>query len=449
MSDLVPEGWSESTYESILEGGLVNGLYKHADYYGNGTAKILDIGYLFNKEKRSLNGCSSIELTDLERKKYKVNAGDILFNRVSVKPEGIGQCVHVDEHDFDLVFESNIIRSRLNKRLSDSLFISFLLNSDLLRKDIFTRAKITAQASIGQSDLLSLNFFLPPLPEQQKIAAILSSVDEVIEKTQAQINKLKDLKTGMMQELLSPREGQAANISNPQGESKNSLHHTEFKDSPLGRIPVGWEVVKTGDISKSIVPGRNKPKSLSGDIPWLTIADLDSFYVDKSKKNLGVTYENLREANGKTIPAKSVIMSVVGEFGISSVARCEMVINQQLHGFVCNEDIDPAFLCLSLRHHKLQQERLATQTTIAYMNKDNAESILFAKPPFSQQLKIAASILAVDKKINVLNSKHSSYINTKKALMQDLLTGKVRVTVPSHPCDHGISASMHVTVDAT
>jgi type I restriction enzyme S subunit len=347
------------------------------------------------------------------------------------------------------IYTTNLFRVVANPSCSP-VFVYQLMTYQTFQEEIqlITKPAVN-QASFTKGDLVEIPVKLPPLPEQQKIAAILSSVDEVIEKTQAQINKLKDLKTGMMQELLSPREGQAANISNPQGESKNSLHHTEFKDSPLGRIPVGWEVVKTGDISKSIVPGRNKPKSLSGDIPWLTIADLDSFYVDKSKKNLGVTYENLREANGKTIPAKSVIMSVVGEFGISSVARCEMVINQQLHGFVCNEDIDPAFLCLSLRHHKLQQERLATQTTIAYMNKDNAESILFAKPPFSQQLKIAASILAVDKKINVLNSKHSSYINTKKALMQDLLTGKVRVTVPSHPCDHGISASMHVTVDAS
>ena len=62
---------------------------------------------------------------------------------------------------------------------------------------------------------------LPPLPEQKKIASILTSVDDVIEKTEAQISKLQDLKKGMMTELLT-----------------KGIGHTEFKDSPVGRIPV-------------------------------------------------------------------------------------------------------------------------------------------------------------------------------------------------------------------
>ena len=65
----------------------------------------------------------------------------------------------------------------------------------------------------------------PPLPEQQKIASILTSVDEVIEKTQTQINKLQDLKKATMNELLT-----------------RGIGHTEFKDSPVGRIPLSWEV---------------------------------------------------------------------------------------------------------------------------------------------------------------------------------------------------------------
>ena len=71
------------------------------------------------------------------------------------------------------------------------------------------------------------------MAEQQKIASILTSVDEVIEKTEAQISKLQDLKKGMMQELLT-----------------KGIGHTEFKDSPVGRIPKGWEVVKLGRFSR-------------------------------------------------------------------------------------------------------------------------------------------------------------------------------------------------------
>ena len=80
--------------------------------------------------------------------------------------------------------------------------------------------------SLGRDTLNAIPLSVPPLPEQQKIAAILSSVDDVIEKTRAQIDKLKDLKTGMMQGLLT-----------------KGIGHTAFKDSPVGLIPEGWEVV--------------------------------------------------------------------------------------------------------------------------------------------------------------------------------------------------------------
>jgi type I restriction enzyme S subunit len=79
---------------------------------------------------------------------------------------------------------------------------------------------------------------IPPLLEQQKIAAILTAVDEVIESTQAQINKLKDLKIGMMQELLTKGTG-----------------HTKFRDSPVGRIPISWNVAELGSLLTKIDSG--------------------------------------------------------------------------------------------------------------------------------------------------------------------------------------------------
>ena len=92
--------------------------------------------------------------------------------------------------------------------------------------------------AVNGSDLKEFDLVLPPVPEQQKIAAILSSVDDVIEKTRAQIDKLKDLKTGMMQELLT-----------------KGIGHTEFKDSPVGRIPVGWDIGTIESSGVAIIDG--------------------------------------------------------------------------------------------------------------------------------------------------------------------------------------------------
>ena len=96
----------------------------------------------------------------------------------------------------------------------------------------------------GEIEILS-----PPLPEQKKIASILTSVDEVIENTQKQVDKLQDLKKATMNELLT-----------------KGIGHTEFKDSELGRIPKRWEVKRLGDVSKIYFSNVDK-KSYINEIP--------------------------------------------------------------------------------------------------------------------------------------------------------------------------------------
>jgi type I restriction enzyme S subunit len=363
-------------------------------------------------------------------KRYVISSDDLYISiagtlgLVGEVPEVLDGAL-LTENAAKIVFNSN----------SNKTYFKYYLNSNEAQEH-FNQAKGTG-GGVPKLALFRIEDTLilyPPLPEQQKIAAILTSVDEVIEKTQAQIDKLKDLKTAMMQELLTngvgtkPASADAA-LNNSTTCRESYIPHTEFKDSPVGRIPKSWEVVTTGSIAKSIVPGRNKPKLMVGNIPWLTIADLGDVYVYKSKSNRGVTRDILSEAKGKTLPKNTVIMSVVGEFGVSSVASGEVVINQQLHGFVCRKNIDPEFLCFSLRYHKAQMEKLATQTTIAYMNKDNAESVQIALPTLQEQQKIASTLMSIDNNIVAVNKSLIIKKALKKALMQDLLTGKVRVKV--------------------
>jgi type I restriction enzyme S subunit len=417
MSSMVPDGWESKQLIECGIGGISNGVFCDPKNVGSGY-KLINVYEMYQGYGVDVNLTRRLKLTEKEFLNNKVEYGDVLFTRSSLKLEGIAYCNINLSHDDDITYDGHLMKIRPNARLVNAEYLARYCLSDFARTYFMSTAKHSTMTTIAQADIAPLKVLLPPLPEQQKIAQILTSVDEVIEKTQAQIDKLKDLKTAMMQELLT--KGVC---------DENGKRHVEFKDSPVGMIPVGWEVVRTGDIAKSIVPGRNKPKSLDGDIPWLTISDLGDVYVSQSKTKLGITREVLADANGKTIPENTVIMTVVGEFGLSSVALCEMVINQQLHGFVCKENVDPTFLCLSLRFHKAQMDKLATKTTIAYMNKENAESILVALPTLAEQKKIVGSIMSVEEKVRQMLRKYSSLNNTKKALMQDLLTGKVRVRV--------------------
>ena len=130
----------------------------------------------------------------------------------------------------------------------DNVFLFYLLKSDYFMRlyPSLGQGSIDRRASIPFKVLSGVEFLSPPLSEQKKIAAIFTSVDDVIEKTQAQIDKLKDLKTGMMQELLT------------RGVGVDGKPHTEFKDSPVGRIPKGWEVRKISELCTHVVDCVNK-----------------------------------------------------------------------------------------------------------------------------------------------------------------------------------------------
>ncbi|AUW02884.1 restriction endonuclease subunit S [Vibrio campbellii] len=414
MSNLVPEGWAETKVSDVC-----HTIYRYPTFYGMDT---FESGVpVIRGEHIKGNGKLSDQWSDYyfvcskfssKYPKTQLLEGDVVMAvRGTVgKFAKVGKCHQMSQ------ISPNLIRLAPERSVieQDFFFHNLFPVKDSLLKDCVSATGVPA---LNGKDIAEARMLLPPLSEQKKIAAILTSVDDVIEKTQAQIDKLKDLKTAMMQELLT------------RGVGVDCKPHTEFKDSPVGRIPKEWDVVTTGSIAKSIVPGRNKPKQMNGNIPWLTIADLGDVYVDKSKSRRGVTREVLSEAKGKTLPKNTVIMSVVGEFGLSSIAARELVINQQLHGFVCGNKVDPTFLCLSLRYHKDQMEKLATQTTIAYMNKDNAESVVLALPSLSEQRKIASVIISIEEKVKSVNKTLHAKTLVKKALMQDLLIGRVRVKV--------------------
>ncbi len=147
-------------------------------------------------------------------------------------------------------------------------FLAYLIQYTI-QKQIAIEITIQAQPSLSLKQVRDFEIPLPPLPEQQKIAKILTSVDEVIETTETQINKLKDLKKGMMDELLT-----------------KGIGHTEFKDSAVGRIPVGWEVSSLGQVGKwsgGGTPSKSNILFWVGKIPWVSPKDMKCEKIFRTK----------------------------------------------------------------------------------------------------------------------------------------------------------------------
>lgn len=267
-------------------------------------------------------------------------------------------------------------------------------------------------AIIGEQQLM-----LPPLTEQKKIAAILSSIDKVIEKTRAQVDKLKDLKTGMMQELLT-----------------KGIGHAEFKDSPVGRIPAEWSVVSLEQIcdpDSPITYGVLKPGSfVAGGQPLLQIRDLDSGTI--SPENLhrignDLDYEYRRS---RVIPG-DIIISLVGTIGRTAIIpgwMTEANIHRNL-GRIRTENNKLVYHFLQSPMALEQLGLSSSGSSQSALNLSALRQMLLPLPPKEETEQITKCLDSVDQRLSMVLRKYSRLLMNKKALMQDLLTGKVRVQV--------------------
>lgn len=339
----------------------------------------------------------------------KVVVGDLLI----VKIGSVGYSAIINSlggYNFAII-PANLMKVSLDTNVVVPEYVYQYLVSEQGVKSLRSIASSTAQPALSLSKVKLLKIPLPSkIENQQKIADILSTIDEEIQKTDQIIQKTEKLKQGLMNELLT-----------------KGIGHKKFKKTKLGEIPEEWKVVSVGQICKCIVPGRNKPKKFDGEIPWITIPNIKNSRINYDNSTKYVSRQELKRCGNKIIPINSVIMSCVGEFGIVSKTDREIVINQQLHAFLPSKVIDSNFLMYSLVNQKIYMENLATKTSVPYLNKTNCNSIPIAKPTIEEQRKIAQVILEVDRKIYEELSKKTKLEFLKQGLMQDIFSQKVEV----------------------
>jgi type I restriction enzyme S subunit len=273
------------------------------------------------------------------------------------------------------------------------------------------------QPLISQTPIYELQLAFPPLPEQQKIAQILTSVDEVIEKTQAQIDKLKDLKTGMMQELLT-----------------KGIGHVEFKDSPVGRIPVGWDACTVESVLTDIIDYRGKapPKSESG-VPLITAKNIRKGYINEDPKEY-IFEEKFDDWMVRGMPIfGDVFITTEAPLGnVAKVPSYKFAIGQRVltlrpkESIICTD-----FLVFILQSEVFRKELdlQSTGSTVAGIKQSTFRKVLLPVPTISEQKEIAKHISSIILRTSACDIKLKRFNDLKKALMQDLLTGKVRVNL--------------------
>lgn len=391
---------------------------KTGEDFGAGKRFITYMNVLSNN-KVSPSQMGLVNIRDGEMQN-EVKVGDLLFTGSSETVEDVGMTSVLLDEIGQVYLNSFCFGFRLHN-FDDLLpeFARFLFRGDCVRRQIANLGQGFTRYNLSKIQLLNrLSLILPPLPEQRKIAEILDSVDENIEKTQAMIAKLQDLKKATMKELLT-----------------NGIGHTEFKDSPVGRIPEEWEVRSLDNICTQITDGDHiTPERASCGVYLLsarnvlngeiTVDDVD--YVPESE------YDRMIK---RCFPQHGdILISCSGTIG----RVCEVP-----HGFRCalvrsvalikpeRSLYNSRFMQWVLQSDNLQQQIMTGQFALAQANlfQGAIKQLVVPMPTFSEQEQIATAVDAIDNNIKGRNRYLSSLQDIKKALMQDLLTGKVRVKV--------------------
>ena len=412
MSNTVPEGWVSGKFGDLAR--VQNGYaFKSSDFSEQGHAAAIRMSNL-KKGRIDLSDAKYVPERIVEGlDQFRLSEGDFLFG-MSGSLENYGWVTS----DTGVCYLNQRVGCLRAKPKSDSLFTAYCYLSETVKREIVGLAAGAAQLNISGSQLEAIPVPIPPLPEQQKIAAILSSVDDVIEKTRAQIDKLKDLKTGMMQELLT-----------------KGIGHTEFKDSPLGRIPENWAVVPLSEIVQSKVLGTTLRGQGDQNVLLLKMGNLLNGEVVYSKREW-VSYsseiEPLLLEHGDLLFNTRNTPELVGKsanyVGKSNPVTYDNNLLRLRFYNSMNSFFVGYFLNLPTSLQSLAQLVSGTTSVAAIYWKDMA-SLLISVPPKVEQDQIVATIGAISAKIDITTRKIADLRQLKKALMQDLLTGKVRVNV--------------------
>ena len=199
----VPADWDVVRLGEVLENGPTNGIYKPETEYGSGVC-LIRIGDFMRGEFVNFGDFQRIRANADEIQRYSVRKGDLVINRVNSLSH-IGKSVLIPEVSEPTLFESNMMRLRFHSGI-DPRFGAMVLFSDNTRRYFGARAKkAVQQASINQHDVSELPLPLPPIAEQQAIAAVLDSVDDAIERGRMETDVLRSLKASAADALLTGR----------------------------------------------------------------------------------------------------------------------------------------------------------------------------------------------------------------------------------------------------
>lgn len=312
----------------------------------------------------------------------------------------------------------------------DNDFLFWVMESSA--EKLLSMCQGAAQPNLSKGLIDGLEVATPPPPEQQKIAAILTAVDDKLDVIARQIEATRTLKQGLMQTLFSRGVGTKDAVG-------RWVPHAEFKDSELGEIPARWDVKPLEALAHSITVGiatSTTEHYVQDGIPLIRNQNIKEDFLDMSDL-LKISAEFDAKNKSKRVEGGDILTVRTGYPGVSCVVPDDLgrlqtfttLITRPNRQLVNAHFVSRYFNSPQGKGLMLHQAAGGAQQNI---NAGNLKKLLVPVPSLSEQERIAGVLAALDEKLGSLISRSKHCQNLKRGLMQKLLTGEWRVAVDAN-----------------
>lgn len=391
-------GWQNLRKEEYMESGLY----------------MLITGTDFEDGRVNYSTCKFVSENRYEQDpNIQVKNGDVLVT----KDGTLGKVAIIKGLNFKATLNAGVfVLGNLSSSINNEFLYQYLSTNRLMKYAERTSTGGTIQ-HLNQGVLVDFPIPVPPVEEQARIAAALSDIDDLIIKSEELIKKYQTMKQGCLQHMF-PRNGQ-----------------TE-PDMRLPGFSGAWEQHKLGDVLDDMyngqTPSRNKSEYWNGNIKWLSSGELNRGTVYDSIEM--ITENGQKSANLRIVPKGTFIMAITGLETAGTRGNCALLgfdttLNQSCMALFPKKDLITSDFLFQW-YRKVGEEYGLNYTQGTKQQSYNAELIKIlpiSLPSVAEQKKIASYLRNLDHLIALHQRKREKYKMIKQGMMEDLLTGKVRL----------------------
>jgi type I restriction enzyme S subunit len=398
---VIPEAWDIKELGNL--GSFKNGINKSSEDFGYGSpfVNLMDVFGISSIEDSIHLGL--VNSNEVEKKVYDLRKGDVIFIRSSVKPSGVGLTTVINHNLTDTVYSGFLIRFRDNGCL-DKDFKKYCFSEERFRQRVIANSTVSANTNINQDNLKKIPIAYPQsIKEQRLIATTLSDVDALIAALDKLIAKKRYLKTATMQQLLTGKKRLPGF-----GEGKG------YKQTEVGVIPEDWNINDIDSLASITTGGRNTQDRVGdGQYPFFvrsqTVERINSYSFDGQAVLTA----------GDGVGTGKVFHYIDGKFDIHQRVYRISDFRPELDGFFF-------YTYFSNRFY----DRIASMTAKSSVDSVRMEMIadmVVPLPSAEEQRAIATVLSDMDAAIAALETRRTKTQAIKQGMMQQLLTGKVRL----------------------